>query len=54
MLQELDKIDNPTLKERLDKGTVKNFINNVGLGLKNLLVSLYNGPTDWCKNLTNL
>jgi len=38
MLQELDEIDKPSLRERLDKGIVKNFINakvNLGLGLKN-------------------
>ena len=37
MLQELDEIDKPTLRERLDKGIVKNLIKakvNLGLGLK--------------------
>jgi len=39
MLQELDKIKKPTLRERLDKGIVKNHIKakvNLGLGLKKL------------------
>ena len=38
MLQELDEIDKPTLRERLDKSLVKNIINakvKLGLGLKN-------------------
>ena len=38
MLRELDRITNPTLRERVDKGIVRNIINakiNLGLGLKN-------------------
>jgi len=37
MLRELDQITNPTLKERVDKGIVRNLINakvNLGLSLK--------------------
>ena len=40
MFQELDEIKKPTLRERLDKGVVKNLIKakvNLGLGLKKLL-----------------
>jgi len=36
MLPELDEITNPTLRERLDIGIVRNLINakvNMGLGL---------------------
>jgi len=44
MLRELDDITNPTLRERLDKGIVRNLINaqvNMGLGLKKFpIVSL--------------
>jgi len=39
MLQELDEIKKPTLREKLDKGIVKNLIKakvNLGLGLKKL------------------
>jgi len=39
MLQELDEINKPTLRERLDKSIVKNLIKakvNLGLGLKKL------------------
>jgi len=39
MLQELDEINKPTFRERLDKGIVKNLIKakvNLGLGLKKL------------------
>jgi len=38
MLRELDDITNPTLRERLDRGKVRNLINakvSMGLGLKN-------------------
>jgi len=37
MLRELDRITNPTLRERVDNGIVRNIINakvNLGLGLK--------------------
>jgi len=37
MLRELDEIINPTLRERLDRGIVRNLVNakvNMGLGLK--------------------
>jgi len=37
MLRELDRITNPTLRERVDKGVVRNIINakvNLGFGLK--------------------
>ena len=37
MLRELDRITNPTLRERIDKGIVRDIINakvNMGLGLK--------------------
>ena len=40
MLRELDRITNPTLRERVDKGIVRNIINakvNMGLGLKKAL-----------------
>ena len=40
MLRELDRITNPTLRERVDKGIVRNIINakvNLGLGLKKAL-----------------
>ena len=39
MLRELDEITNPTLRERLDRGTVRNLINakvNMGLELKKI------------------
>jgi len=39
MLRELDDITNPTLSERLDRGTVRNLINakvNMNLGLKKI------------------
>jgi len=39
MLRELDDITNPTLRERLDRGIVRNLINanvNMGLGLKKI------------------
>ena len=37
MLRELNEITNPSLRERLDRGIVKNLINakvNLGLGIK--------------------
>ena len=37
MLRELDEISSPTLRERLERGLVRNLINtkaNLGLGLK--------------------
>ena len=39
MLRELDEITNPTLRERLDRGIVRNLINakvNMGLGSKTI------------------
>jgi len=39
ILRELDEITNPTLRERLDRGIVRNLINakvNMGLGLKKI------------------